>query len=99
MRDTGNQSSKPIKPSPNPATLTSEPIHSAPDGEHGEGSYSGTRDYQAGLKTYLETADIEKDARSVKPSTLRQLPPQGRHPQAGSRRACTLATHYPRTAG
>ena len=67
MRDTGNQSSKPIKPSPNPTALTSEPIRSAADAEHGEGSYSGTREYQAGLKTYLETADVEKDARDATP--------------------------------
>ena len=67
MRDTDNQSLKPIKPTPNPATLPIEPHHSATDAEHGEGSYSGTRDYQAGLKAYLETADVEQDARDAAP--------------------------------
>ena len=36
MRDTGNQSSKPIHRSPIPATLPDEPDHSAEDQEHGE---------------------------------------------------------------
>ena len=67
MRDTGNQSSKPIHPSPNPATLPNEPGHAADNQEHGEGSYSGTRDYQKGVKAYLETADVEKDARDAAP--------------------------------
>ena len=66
MRDTGNQSSKPIKPSPNPITLPTEPEHSA-DEQMGEGSYSGTRDYQKSVKAYLENADVEKDAREAAP--------------------------------
>ena len=66
MRDTGNQSSKPIKPSPNPITLPTEPEQST-DEQKGEGSYSGTRDYQKSVKAYLENADVEKDAREAAP--------------------------------
>ena len=61
MRDTGNETPHSIKPSANPATLPTEPARPATE-EIGEGSYSGARDYLASLKTYLETANVEKDA-------------------------------------
>lgn len=50
----------------------------------GEGSYEGTRDYQKGIKTYLEDADVAADARAARPanedeaSELRQAEQQGR---------------------
>ena len=87
MRDTGNQSSKPIKPSPNPATLSSEPVHSTQDAEHGEGSYRGTRDYQAGLNAYLETADVEKDARDAMPVDADEAAELERAEEAGRKPA------------
>ena len=71
MRDTGNQSSKPIKPSPNPVTLPTEPEHLA-DEQKGEGSYSGTRDYQKSVKAYLENADVEKDAHDAAPDNANE---------------------------
>lgn len=41
----------------------------APDGDtaHGEGSYTGTRDYQKSVKNYLRGADVEDDARQAAP--------------------------------
>ena len=84
MRDARKQSPKPIKPSPNPATMPSEPSAAAPDQDHGEGSYSGTRDYQAGVKAYLETADVEQDARDAASDTeareLEKAEQAGRRP-------------------
>lgn len=67
MRNTGKQPSKPTKPTPGPAILPIDPDPPEVDQEHGEGSYSGTRDYQAGVKAYLETADVEQDARDAAP--------------------------------
>ena len=75
MRDTGNQSSKPIKPSPNPVTLPTEIDQAASDHqEQGEGSYSGTRDYQKSVKAYLENADVEQDARAAAPDDADEGP-------------------------
>lgn len=61
MLRTGKHSPKTQKPSAVPSGLP------AKDQTHGEGSYSGTRDYQEGVKAYLETADVEKDARNAAP--------------------------------
>ena len=85
MRDARKQSPKPIKPSPNPATMPSEPSAAAPDQDHGEGSYSGTRDYQAGVKAYLETADVEQDARNAAPDTEAEARDLEKAEQAGRR--------------
>ena len=35
--------------------------------QYGEGSYSGTRQYNEGLKEHVENHDIEKDARDAAP--------------------------------
>lgn len=92
MRDTGNQSSKPIRPSPNPVTLPIEPEHTADDQVKGEGSYSGTRDYQKGVKAYLEHANVEKDARDAAPKNaneareLEKAEEAGRKPAAKTER-------------
>ena len=34
---------------------------------HGEGNYQATRDYNQRTKEYLESADVEKDARDAAP--------------------------------
>ncbi len=92
MRDTGNQSSKPIHPSPNPAALPNAPEHDADDEVKGEGSYSGTRDYQKSVKAYLEHADVEKDARDAAPDSadeareLERAEETGRKPEAKTER-------------
>ena len=67
MRDTGNEIPRSIKPSANPATLPTEPTSPATTEDIGEGSYSGTRNYQASLKAYLETANVEKDGIDAAP--------------------------------
>ncbi len=66
MRDTENETPHAIKPSANPVTLPTESARPASD-DIGEGSYSGTRQYQAGLTAYLETANVEKDAHDAAP--------------------------------
>ena len=67
MGNNAKQPAKPTKPSPYPSAMPGDADRVAPDQEHGEGSYSGTRDYQARIKAYLETADVEKDARDAAP--------------------------------
>ena len=83
MRDTGNESPHSIKPSANPATLPTEPARSAPDDDVGEGSYSGTRNYQASLKAYLETANVEKDAHNAAPKSDAEKRDKGKAEETG----------------
>ena len=45
-----------------PASNTQKPQ------QMGEGSYEGTRDYQKGVKTYLENADVAADAEAARPA-------------------------------
>ncbi|GEM_PF-6641561 len=47
-------------------------IDASKHGEHGEGSYSATRDYQKSVKDYLRHADVEKDARDAAPDTAQE---------------------------
>jgi hypothetical protein len=68
MPHTGKQSAKSAKPQPNPITISAAPGAPPNDQEHGEGSYRGTREYQEGVKSYLETADVERDARGAAPA-------------------------------
>lgn len=39
--------------------------------EHGEGNYKATRDYNERTKDYLESADVERDAREAAPKSER----------------------------
>ncbi len=39
---------------------------------HGEGNYQATRDYNQRTKDYLESADVEKDAREAAPGSERE---------------------------
>ncbi len=88
----GKQSIKAKKPSPNPAILPIVPDVPETDQDHGEGSYSGTRDYQHSLKTYLETANVASDARAAAPDDAReareleQAEQKGRRPGIKTRR-------------
>jgi hypothetical protein len=68
MRISAKQSTKSTKPHPNPSTIAGAPGASPTDHEHGEGSYSGTRDYQESVTSYLDTADVENDARDAAPA-------------------------------
>lgn len=38
----------------------------------GEGSYEGTRDYQKGIESYLNKADVKSDARAAKPDNNKE---------------------------
>ena len=38
----------------------------------GEGSYEGARDYQQGIKSYLNKADVASDARAAKPDNNKE---------------------------
>ena len=38
----------------------------------GEGSYEGNRDYQQGIKSYLNKADVKSDARAAKPDNNKE---------------------------
>ena len=43
-----------------------------PAQQMGEGSYEGTRDYQANIKSYLEKADVKSDADAARPATAEE---------------------------
>jgi hypothetical protein len=63
------QSAKAPTPAVKPAVTAPDRLtHDDDADEQGEGSYQGTRDYQAGVKSYLENADVEKDARDAAPA-------------------------------
>lgn len=64
-----NSATQPTKPSPNPITTVDVTAKSTTAHNQGEGSYSGTRDYQAGVKSYLESANVEQDARDAAPDS------------------------------
>ena len=83
MRDTGNESPHSIKPSANPATLPTEPVRPAADDDIAEGSYRGTRNYQASLKAYLETANVEKDAHNAAPKSDAEKRDMGKAEETG----------------
>jgi hypothetical protein len=57
----------------------------------GEGSYSGSRDYQKNIKDYLDKADVEKDAEKAKPRSeseareLEQAEREGKSHSKGER--------------
>ncbi|NMM11653.1 MAG: hypothetical protein HHJ16_15440 [Polaromonas sp.] len=58
---TRQQSGSPREPQPNQSPPAATQM--------GEGSYEGTRDYDEGLKSYLETADVKADAEAAKPAS------------------------------
>lgn len=67
MHSNDKHSPKPKKPSAKPSAVPGKPDRMAKDGDQGEGSYSGTREYQAGLRSYLKNASVEKAARDAAP--------------------------------
>ena len=90
MRDTGNEAPHSIRPSANPATLPANPTRPATDDDVGEGGYSGAE--QASLKTYVETANVDKDAQDAAPKSkaenrgLAKTEETGRKPTRKGRR-------------
>ena len=67
MHNASKQSSKSTKPPPDPSSVAGKTARASKDGVQGEGSYSGTRDYQASLKNYLATANVAKNAHDAAP--------------------------------
>lgn len=67
MHRAGKPSHTPKTPSVAPAAAPVKP-HTPPNGlQQGEGSYSGTGGYDGSVKSFLETAGVEKDARNAAP--------------------------------
>ena len=56
---------------------------------HGEGNYQATRDYNQRTKDYLESADVEKDAKQAAPKNEREAREMQRAEEAGKRPAKT----------
>lgn len=84
---TAAKPTKPTKPSPYPSALPNDPDRSASDQQKGEGSYSGTRDYQESVKSYLETADVDKDAHDAAPDNAAEAVELEKAEQAGRKPA------------
>ena len=57
--------------------------------EHGEGNYKATRDYNERTKDYVESADIEKDARKAKPRNEREARDMQQAEEQGKQHAKT----------
>ena len=54
---------------------------------HGEGNYQATRDYNERTKEYLESADVEKDARQAAPRNEQEARELERAEEQGKRHA------------
>ena len=67
MHNASKQPNKPTRPSSAPATVVVKSTRATKDEVQSEGSYSGTRDYQASLKNYLATTDVKKNAHDAAP--------------------------------
>lgn len=85
MHSTGKQSVKSKKPSPSPTTAPGEPGRLPRTQEMGEGSYGGTRDYQTGLRSYLKSANVEKDAYNAAPGSAAEARDMEKAEEAGRR--------------
>jgi predicted ATP-dependent protease len=57
--------------------------------EHGEGNYKATRDYNERTKDYVESADVEKDARKAKPRNEREARDMQQAEEQGKQHAKT----------
>ncbi|MEO8848608.1 MAG: hypothetical protein ABI440_08290 [Casimicrobiaceae bacterium] len=58
-------------------------------GEHGEGNYKATRDYNDGLKRHLQTHDVDKEARDAAPTSPEEAADMDRAEQQGRAHART----------
>jgi hypothetical protein len=58
---------------------------------HGEGNYQATRDYNERTKEYLQSADVEKDAREAAPRDEREAREMKKAEQQGKQHAKTKA--------
>jgi len=56
-------------------------------GVEGEGSYSGTRDYNRRTKKFIKSGKVEQAARKAKPSSAREAREMAQAEQTGRRHA------------
>ena len=56
---------------------------------HGEGNYQATRDYNQRTKDYLESADVDKDAREAAPRDESEARDMKQAEEQGKRHAKT----------
>jgi len=56
---------------------------------HGEGSYEGTRDYNQRTKEYMQSADVESDARKAAPQDEREAREMQQAEEQGKQHAKT----------
>lgn len=56
-------------------------------GQHGEGNYKATRDYDAGVKHHLETHDVEREARDAAPRDEQEKREMEQAEQLGKKKA------------
>ena len=54
---------------------------------HGEGNYQATRDYNERTKDYLQSADVEKDAKQAAPRNEREAREMQKAEQQGKQHA------------
>jgi hypothetical protein len=55
-------------------------------GEHGEGNYKATRDYDEGLKRHIATHDVEREAQDAAPRSRREAEDMERAEEIGRAR-------------
>jgi hypothetical protein len=53
------------------------------DKQMGEGSYEATEDYQKGIKSYLDKADVKSDAEAAKPASQQEADEMKKAEDAG----------------
>ena len=62
----------PIRDDPEPLTLPPRETPQKQKMQIGEGSYEGTQQYAEGISKYLETADVEADAKAAAPHSAKE---------------------------
>ena len=90
MRNASKQIGKSGKPSPDPSTVVAKSAHASKDVVQSEGRYSGTRDYQASLKNYLATANVEKNAHDAAPHSAAEANEMEEAEEVGRRHATKM---------
>ncbi len=90
MHNASKQPNKPTKPSRASANVADKTASATKDEVQGEGSYSGTRDYQASLKNYLATANVEKNAHDAAPHSAAEANDMEKAEEVGRKHATKM---------
>ena len=90
MHNASKQPNKPIRPSPAPATVVVTSARATKNEVQTEGSYSGTRDYQASLKNHLATADVKKNAPDAAPHSAAEANDMEEAEEVGNKHATKM---------